>query len=223
MGHKVHPVGFRFGITRGWDAKWYSDKNYAAFLQEDIRIRGLVNVLFPSAGISTIEIGRSTREVTVTVCTARPGIVIGRGGQRVDGLRHKLEELVGRRVRVDIQEIRQPELDAYLMAESVADQLRTRTAHLRVMKRTLARIMQAGAKGAKISCAGRLGGAEIARRVVLMEGRVPLHTLRANINYGLAESHTLLGIIGVKVWIYRGDILPQPREKELEVSEEIEG
>jgi small subunit ribosomal protein S3 len=216
VGQKVHPVGFRLGVIRGWKSKWFSEKDYTTFLQEDIRIRKLIKAVHSGAAISAVEIDRSPREVTVKVYTARPGIVIGRGGQRVDETRHKLEALVKKRVRVDIQEIQQPELDAYLVAESVADQLSRRVAHLRVMKRALSRTRQAGAKGIRISCAGRLGGAEIARRATLMEGRVPLHTLRADIDYGFAEASTLMGVIGVKVWIYRGGILPQPEEKELE-------
>lgn len=216
MGQKVHPIGFRIGIIGDWHSKWYARKHYTEFLQEDLRINKIIEAKNPEAGISKVDIERRTSEVTVTVHTARPGIVIGRGGQRVDELRHSLENLVGKRVQLNIQEIREPELDAYLVAKNVAGQIEHHISYRRAMKRTISRTMQAGAKGIKIICSGRLGGGEIARRETLHEGRVPLHTLRADIDYGLAEAHTMLGRIGVKVWIYKGDILPQPKELEVE-------
>lgn len=208
MGQKVHPEGFRLGIVRDWQAKWYADKRYAELLQEDLRIRGAIRSQYKEAGISRIEIERSTNDIVVTVHTARPGVVIGRSGQRVEEMRRYLEGLTDKRIKLSIQEIRQPELDATLVARSIAEQLQQRISHRRAMKQAISRAMQGGAQGIKITCAGRLGGAEIARRETLREGRVPLHTLRADINYGQGESHTLLGRIGVKVWIYKGDILP---------------
>lgn len=212
MGRKVHPFGFRIGIIREWQAKWYADKHYAEFLQEDLKLRKAIGDKYAEAGVSQVEIERQTNKVTVAIYTARPGIVIGRGGQRVDEMRRYLEGLIGKRVQLNIQEIRQPELDAYLVARTVAEQIERRIAHRRAMKQALFRTMQAGAKGMKISCAGRLGGVEIARRQVMHQGQVPLHTLRADIDYGFTEAHTALGRIGVKVWVYRGDILPELEE-----------
>ncbi len=216
MGHKVHPTGFRLGVIRDWDAKWYADKHYMEYLQEDIKLRGLVESMYPEAGVSTVEIDRQANNVTMTIHTARPGILIGRGGQRVDELRAKLEALVGKRVQLNIREVPQPELDAYLVARNVADQIERRLAYRRTLKQAILRSMQAGAKGMRISCAGRLDGAEIARRVTMHEGQVPLHTLRADIDYGFTEAHTTMGRIGIKVWLYRGDILPERKEVEEE-------
>lgn len=213
MGQKVHPLGFRIGVIRGWQAKWYADKYYADFLQEDLKIRQAIRSTHPEAGISTIEIERGANEVTLRVHTARPGIIIGRGGQRVDEMRLVLEKLTGKRVRVNIEEIRQPALDARLVAKNVAEQLERRVSHRRAMKQAISRTMQGGAKGIKITCSGRLAGAEIARKEKLREGRVPLHTLRSDIDYGFAEAHVILGRIGVKVWIYKGDVLPPPKEE----------
>ncbi len=216
MGHKVHPTGFRLGVIRDWDAKWYADKHYMEYLQEDIKLRELVESMYPEAGVSTVEIDRQANNVTMTIHTARPGILIGRGGQRVDELRAKLEALVGKRVQLNIREVPQPELDAYLVARNVADQIERRLAYRRTLKQAILRSMQAGAKGMRISCAGRLDGAEIARRVTMHEGQVPLHTLRADIDYGFTEAHTTMGRIGVKVWLYRGDVLPARKETEEE-------
>ena len=210
MGHKVHPTGFRLGIIRDWQSKWYADKQYREFLQEDLKLRQTIQSKYRDAGISLIEIDRQANKVSVTINTARPGIVIGRGGQRVDEMRAHLEGIVGKRIQLNIQEIQQPELDAYLVARSVADQIERHIAYRRVMKQTIFRTMQAGAKGIRINCAGRLGGAEIARRQTMHEGRVPLHTIRADIDYGFTEARTNMGRIGVKVWIYRGDILAEP-------------
>ena len=220
MGQKTHPVGFRLGIIKDWQARWFAAKaaGYRALTQEDLRVRTAVLGRYRDAGISKVEIERGTHEVVINVHTARPGIVIGRGGQRVEELRTLLEGLTEKRARLNVIEIRQPELDAYLVARSVADQLERRIAFRRAIRQAMARSMQAGTKGIKIIVSGRLGGAEIARREKAMEGRVPLHTLRADIDYGLAEAHTQMGQIGVKVWIYRGDILPQPKEVEEELA-----
>src|SRR4030043_69868 len=212
MGHKVHPVGFRVGVIRGWDAKWYADKHYVTYLQEDLKIRKAIRSMYPEAGVSQVEIDRQANNVTLTIHTARPGILIGRGGQRVDEMRNTLEKLIGKKIQLNIREIQQPELDAFLVARSVADQMERRVAYRRAMKQTLLRTIQAGAKGMRIRCAGRLDGAEIARKVIMHEGRVPLHTIRADIDYGLTEAHTVMGRIGVKVWIYKGDILPEKEE-----------
>ncbi len=212
MGRKVHPTGFRIGTIRDWQAKWYADKHYPEFLYEDITLRRAIASRYADAGISLVEIERQTNRVSVTIYTSRPGIVIGRGGQRVDEARRNLEELIGKKVQLNIQEVRQPELDAYLVARSVAEQIERRVAYRRAMKQAIFRTMQAGAKGMRITCSGRLGGVEIARRQMMHQGRVPLHTLRADIDYGFTEAHTTLGRIGVKVWVYRGDILPEVEE-----------
>jgi len=216
LGRKVHPTGFRIGIIRDWQAKWYASKRYVEFLQEDLKLRQAIRSKYADAGISLVEIDRQANRVLVTIHTARPGVVIGRGGQRVDEMRQHLEGLIGNRVQLNIQEIRQPELDAYLVAKAVAEQIERRVAHRRAMKQAIFRTLEAGAKGVRINCAGRLGGAEIARREMMHRGQVPLHKLRADIDYGFVEAHTTLGRIGVKVWIYRGDILPQAKVVEVE-------
>jgi len=209
LGRKVHPIGFRIGIIRDWQAKWYGGKHYLKFLQEDLKLRQALRSKYADASISLVETDRQANKVLVNIYTARPGVVIGRGGQRVDEIRQYLESRIGGRVQLNILEVRQPELDAYLVARSVAEQIERRVAFRRAMKRAIFRTLEAGAKGVRISCAGRLGGTEIARREMKHQGQVPLHKLRADIDYGLAEAHTTLGRIGVKVWIYRGDILPQ--------------
>ena len=216
MGHKVHPMGFRIGVIRDWQAKWYADKHYTEFLQEDLKLRSAIQSRYAEAAVSLVEIERQANKVSIIVHTARPGIVIGRGGQRVDETRAYLEHLVGKRVQLNIQEIQLPELDAYLVARTIAEQMERRIDYRRAMKQTMLRTMQAGAKGMRVSCAGRLGGAEIARRLTMHEGQVPLHTLRADIDYGFTEARTAMGRIGVKVWIYKGDILPETRVKEVE-------
>jgi len=216
MGHKVHPTGFRLGVIRDWQAKWYADRHYREFLQEDLELRDVVGSMYPEAGVSLVEIDRQANNVSMTIHTARPGILIGRGGQRVDELRARLENMVGKRVQLNIREVPQPELDAQLVARNVAEQIARRVAYRRALQQALQRSMQAGAHGMRISIAGRLGGAEIARRVTMHEGQVPLHTLRADIDYGQTEAHTNMGRIGVKVWIYRGDILPEPKAVEEE-------
>jgi len=216
LGHKVHPIGFRLGIIKDWQSKWYSDTHYAEFVLEDNKLREEIKSKYPEAAISLIEIDRQAKDVTISLYTARPGIVIGRGGQRVDEMRQHLEKLVGKRIRLNIQEVRQPELDAYLVARSVAEQIERRVAYRRAIKQAIFRSIQAGAKGIKVSCAGRLGNAEIARRQTSHQGQVPLHTLRADIDYGFTEAHTTLGRIGVKVWIYKGQILPEIKVEEAE-------
>jgi small subunit ribosomal protein S3 len=210
MGRKVHPLGFRLGIIRDWQSKWYDEQHYADFILEDLKLRKAIQKKYPEASISLIEIERQANKVGVTIHTARPGIVIGRGGSRVEEMRQFLEGILGgKKVQLDVREIRQPELDSYLVARSVAEQMERRVAYRRAMKQSIFRTLQAGAKGMRITCSGRLGGVEIARRQMMHQGRVPLQTLRADIDYGFAEAHTTLGRIGVKVWIYRGDIFAE--------------
>ena len=216
MGRKVHPIGFRLGVVRDWQSKWHADKRYVEYLEEDMKIRKAINKRYGDAGVSLIEIERPANKIIVTIHTARPGIVIGRGGQRVDETRRSLEELIGKKLQLNVQEIRQPELDAYLVARSLAEQIERRVAYRRAMKQALFRSMQAGAQGIKINCAGRLGGVEIARSQVMHQGRVPLHTIRADVDYGFTEAHTLMGRIGIKVWLYRGDVLPEQEEEVVE-------
>ena len=213
MGHKVHPYGFRIGIIRGWHAKWYDKKHYTEFLQEDLKLRSAIEKKCSDGGVARVEIDHQGNEVLLTVYSSRPGIVIGRGGQRAEELRSLLEEICGKRVRLSIKEVEQPELEACLVARNVADQLERRMAFRRAMKQAAFRTMQAGAKGVKISCAGRLGGVEIARRETTLQGQLPLHTLCADIDYGFAEAHTTLGHIGVKVWIYKGNIFPEVKRE----------
>lgn len=214
MGRKVHPMGFRIGVIRDWQSKWFADRHFAQFLQEDLELRKVVRKRHAEGAVSSIDIERQANQVTLTIRTARPGIVIGRGGQRVDETRRHLEKLIGKRVHLNVQEVQQPELDAALVARNIAESLERRVAFRRAMKQALLRTIQAGAKGAKVHCAGRLGGAEIARRLSMHEGRVPLQTLRADIDYGFAEARTVMGRIGVKVWVYKGDILPQRKAPE---------
>jgi small subunit ribosomal protein S3 len=208
MGHKVHPYGFRLGVTRTWTAKWYHDKEYTDLLKEDISIRQLVDKRLANASVSGLEIERNFGQVTVTVHTAKPGIVIGKGGQNVEILRQQIGALTKRKVKLEIKEIRQPELDAYLVATNISQQLARRIAFKKAMKQSIQRSMKAGAKGVKIMVSGRLGGAEMSRREWDREGRIPLGTLRADISYGQVHAHTTYGRIGVKVWIYRGDVQP---------------
>ena len=222
MGRKVHPIGFRIGVIRDWQAKWYGGKHYLQYLQEDLKLRQALRLKYADASISLVETDRQANKVLINIYTARPGVVIGRGGQRVDEIRQYLESLIGGRVQLNILEVRQPELDAYLVARSVAEQIERRIAFRRAMKRAIFRTLEAGAKGVRITCSGRLGGTEIARREMRHQGQVPLHKLRADIDYGFAEAHTALGRIGVKVWIYRGDILPQAAAKVEEAPAEAE-
>ncbi|MFH0847302.1 MAG: 30S ribosomal protein S3 [Chloroflexota bacterium] len=215
MGRKVHPFGYRIGVIRDWQAKWYADRDYSELLQQDIKLRRSIREKYPEAGISAVEIERQANKVQVTVHTARPGVVIGRGGQRVDEMRQHLEGLLNRKIQLNIQEIHQPELDAYLVARAIAEQIERRVAYRRAMKQAMFRTLQSGAKGIRVRCAGRLAGAEIARRQLMHEGRVPLQTLRADIDYGFTEAHTIMGRIGIKVWIYKGDILPESKLAEM--------
>jgi small subunit ribosomal protein S3 len=215
MGHKVHPNGFRLGVSRTWNAKWYADKGYTELLREDMTIRSLVSRRLANASVSGVEIERGINHVTVTVSTAKPGIVIGKGGANVEALRQQIGKLTRNKVKLEIREIRQPELDAVLVASNIAQQLSRRIAFRKAMKQAVQRTMKAGAKGVKIAVAGRLGGAEMSRREWEKEGRIPLGTLRADISYGQVHAHTTYGRIGVKVWVYRGDVIPErvaPRE-----------
>jgi len=205
MGQKVHPHGFRLGYIYDWNSKWYADKNYTELLHEDLQIRRAIEKMLPDAGISRVEIERNANQITVTIHTARPGIVIGRGGQRVDELRGRLEKVSGRRIRVNINEVRLPEVEAPLVARAVAEQIERRVSHRRAIKQAAMRAMQRGAQGVRIKISGRLGGSDMSRRDQERQGRVPLHTLKADVDYGTAEARTTLGRIGVKVWIYKGD------------------
>jgi len=211
MGQKVHPIGFRLGVIKTWDSRWFSQKNYSALLHEDIKIRNIVKERLMHAGVSKIEIERAGQKAKINIHTARPGIIIGKKGAEVDKLKKDLEVMTGKQMYINIQEIRRPELDAQLVAENIALQLERRIAFRRAMKKSVTSALRLGAQGIKIMCAGRLAGAEIARTEWYREGRVPLHTLRADIQYGFFEAKTTMGQIGVKVWIYRGDVLQVPK------------
>lgn len=212
MGQKVHPKGLRIGIIRDWEGKWFADKkNFAPLLHEDVKIRKYIKQKLFAAGISRIQIERAANRIRVTIHTAKPGIVIGRGGAEVENLRRELEKMTGKSVHVNIVEIKTPEIDAQLVAENAAAQIEKRVAFRRAMKQIISRAMKMGAKGVKISCSGRLAGAEIARTEWYSEGKVPLHTLRADIDYGFAEAKTTYGKIGIKVWIYKGEVLPEAK------------
>lgn len=213
MGQKVHPKGFRIGITRSWDSRWYADRDYTELLHEDHRIRRYIKEKFYQAGISSVEIERTGNRVKVSINTAKPGIIIGRAGQEVEQLKQALSNMTGKNVNINIVEIKKPELDAQIVAENVAAALEKRVAFRRAMKQALGRTMRAGAQGMKIAVSGRLAGAEIARTEWIAEGRVPLHTLRADIDYGFAEAMTTYGKIGIKVWINRGEILPPAKNR----------
>ncbi|HLS91124.1 MAG TPA: 30S ribosomal protein S3 [Limnochordia bacterium] len=214
MGQKVHPVGLRLGIIKDWDGRWYAGKKeYAELLHEDLEIRRRIKERFYTAGISKVEIERAANRAKVTIYTARPGMVIGKGGAEVDRLRKELEERTGKQLQINIVEVKRPELDAQLVAENIAFQLERRVSFRRAMKQAQQRAMRLGAKGIKIRVAGRLGGAEIARAEWTSEGSIPLHTLRADIDYGFAEAKTTYGQIGVKVWIYKGEVLPEKGHK----------
>jgi small subunit ribosomal protein S3 len=213
MGQKTHPIGYRLGYTRVWSSRWYAGKDFAKLLHEDIRIRKMVKEKLYHAGVSHIDIERSGDQTRVIIHTARPGIIIGRKGAEVDKLKATLEKEYGRQVYITVKEIKKPELDAQLVSENIAVQLEKRVAFRRAMKRSIAAALRLGAQGIRITVAGRLGGAEIARTEWYREGRVPLHTLRADIDFGFAEAHTTMGQIGVKTWIYRGEILPALPER----------
>ncbi len=213
MGHKVHPYGFRIGIIRGWKAKWYDEKHYLEALHDDLKLRETIKKKLREGAVARVETDHQGNDILVTIYTARPGIVIGRGGQRAEELRSELEKVCGKKVKISIKEVEQPEIEAMLVARNIADSLERRVAFRRAMKQAAFKTRQAGAKGIKISCAGRLGGAEIARRETIHEGQLPLHTLCADIDYGFAEAATTMGNIGVKVWIYKGNIIPEVRRE----------
>jgi small subunit ribosomal protein S3 len=221
MGQKVNPYGFRLGVTTDWKSRWFSDKEYKDYLIEDWKIRDYIMRTLPTAAISRIEVERTRDKLRVDVHTARPGIVIGKRGQQADDLRKGLTRITGNvKVQLNIQEIKQPELDAALIAQGVADQLAGRIAFRRAMKRAVQNAQKAGAQGIRVQCSGRLGGAEMSRTEWYREGRVPLHTLRADIDYGFREAKTTYGRIGVKVWIYKGDILPYKAQTEDKITRE---
>lgn len=215
MGQKTHPIGVRLGIVKTWDSRWYAGKGYSDLLIEDITIRRSLKERLFHAGVPKIEIERAGQSIRVIIHTARPGIIIGKKGSEVEKLRKDLKEMTGKEVSIDIKEIRKPEVDAQLVAENIALQLEKRVAFRRAMKKSVASALRFGTLGVKVSCAGRLAGAEIARSEWYREGRVPLHTFRADIDYGFARARTTYGVIGVKVWMYHGDILPESRTKEI--------
>lgn len=214
MGQKVHPKGFRIGILEGWESRWFAEKEYAVLLHEDIRIRDFIKKRLHHAGIAKVEVERAANKVKINIYTARPGIVIGKKGAEIEKLKAELARLTNREVYLNIHEVRRPDLDAQLVAENVGLQLERRVAFRRAMKESVARAIRMGAQGIKVRCSGRLAGAEIARTEWYREGRVPLHTLRADISYGLAEAKTTYGVIGVKVWIFRGEILTRDVEQQ---------
>lgn len=220
MGQKVHPYGIRLGIVKDWTSTWYADtKNYANYLNADLEIRQFLRKKLAHASVSRIQIERPAHNARIVVHTARPGIVIGKKGEDIESLRKQVSKLMGIPAHISVEEIRKPELDAYLVAESVAQQLERRIMFRRAMKRAVSNSMRLGAQGIKINVAGRLNGAEIARSEWYREGRVPLHTLRADIDYGLAEANTTYGVIGVKVWIFKGEIMSRADEPEEESTE----
>ncbi len=213
MGQKVNPIGLRLGIVKTWESRWYSDKKYADYIFEDYKIRQFIKKKLFHAGISRIEIERSAKRIRLRIFTARPGIVIGKKGVEIEKLRTELEKMVSHEVLIDIQEVRKPEIDAQLVAENVALQIERRVAFRRAMKRGVSSALRFGAQGIKIICSGRLGGAEMARTEWYREGRVPLHTLRADIDYGFTEAKTTYGVIGVKVFIFKGEILKKEKSE----------
>lgn len=214
MGQKVNPVGLRVGIIRDWESKWYAGKDFGDLLLEDVKIREHLKNKLKDSAVSRIEIERAANRVNVTIHTAKPGMVIGKGGSEVENLRNEITKIAGgKKVHINISEIKHPDLDAILVAESIAQQLERRVSFRRALKQAIQRTMRSGAKGIKTAVSGRLGGAEIARSEGYSEGTVPLHTLRADIDYGTAEAHTTYGRIGVKVWIYRGEVLPTAKKQ----------
>ncbi|UJP66732.1 30S ribosomal protein S3 [Mongoliitalea daihaiensis] len=206
MGQKINPIGFRLGVIKGWDSNWYGGKDFAEKLYEDQQIRKYVNARIPKGGISKVIIERTLKRITLTIHTARPGVVIGKGGAEVDKLKEELKKLTNKDVQINIFEIKRPELDAKLVGESIAQQLQARISFRRAMKQSIAATMRVGAEGIKIKLSGRLGGAEMARSEMYKEGRIPLHTLRADIDYAVSEALTVYGIIGIKVWIFKGEV-----------------
>ncbi|WMT40545.1 30S ribosomal protein S3 [Paenibacillus sp. D2_2] len=214
MGQKVNPIGLRVGIIRDWESKWYAGKDFGDLLLEDVKIREHLKNKLKDSAVSRIEIERAANRVNVTIHTAKPGMVIGKGGSEVENLRNEITKIAGgKKVHINISEIKHPDLDAILVAESIAQQLERRVSFRRALKQAIQRTMRSGAKGIKTAVSGRLGGAEIARTEGYSEGTVPLHTLRADIDYGTAEAHTTYGRIGVKVWIYRGEVLPTAKKQ----------
>jgi small subunit ribosomal protein S3 len=219
MGQKVNPIGLRVGINRTWDSRWYAGKNYAALLHEDIRVREFLKKKMPQAGVSKIVIERPAKKACITIHAARPGIVIGKKGADIDKLRNELSKMMNSEVQLNILEIRKAELDAHLVAENIAQQIERRVGYKRAMKRAIQAAMRLGAQGIRIKCGGRLGGAEIARTEEYREGRVPLHTLRADVDYGVGTAFTTYGACGVKVWIFKGEIMahdPMAQEKRMQ-------
>jgi len=212
VGQKIHPHGLRLGIIKTWDAKWYAGKDFAANLHEDLKIRKFIKTKAFSAGVSKLVIERASNRVKVIIHTAKPGMIIGRGGAGIEDMKKSLKQLTGKQIDINIAEVRQPDMDAQLVAENIAAQLERRIAFRRAMKQSIQRTMRVGAKGIKVMVGGRLGGAEIARSEAARDGSIPLHTLRADIDYGTAEAHTTYGLIGVKVWIYKGEILPEVKK-----------
>ncbi len=210
MGQKTNPIGLRLGIIKGWDSNWYGGRKFADKLVEDDKIRKYLNARLSKAGISKINIERSLKLVTVTISTARPGMIIGKAGQEVDKLKEELKKLTGKEVQINISEIKRPELDAYIVASTIAKQIEGRISFRRAIKTAIASSMRVGAEGIKVMISGRVGGAEMARRETYKEGRIPLHTLRADIDYALVEAHTTYGRIGIKVWICKGEIYGKP-------------
>jgi len=215
VGQKTNPIGLRLGINRKWDSRWFSTRDYAGWLNEDIKIRKYIKKRLYKAGVSRIEIERSSSKAIVNIYTARPGMVIGRRGSEVDMLRDELKHLAGKDIQINIKDVKKPELNAQLVAEHIAMQLEQRVSFRRAMKKTLASAMRMGALGIKVQTSGRLGGAEMSRREGYHEGRVPLHTLRADIDYAIATAHTKFGCVGVKVWIYKGEVFPKEFKKTL--------
>ncbi len=209
MGQKVHPHGLRVGVIKGWDSKWYAGKDYEKFLLEDIKIREFIKEKLFLSGISKVEIERASNKARISIHTAKPGMVIGRQGSNIELLKSDLKKMTDSAIDINIVEVKTPDMDATLVAENIAAQLERRIAFRRAMKQCVGRTMRMGAKGIKITCGGRLGGAEIARSESYREGSIPLHTLRADIDYGTAEAHTTYGRIGIKVWIYKGEVLPE--------------
>ena len=212
MGQKVNPHGLRVGVIKGWDSKWYAGKDYEKFLLEDIKIREFIKEKLFLSGISKVEIERASNKARISIHTAKPGMVIGRQGSNIELLKSDLKKMTESAIEINIVEVKTPDMDATLVAENIAAQLERRIAFRRTMKQCVGRTMRMGAKGIKITCGGRLGGAEIARSESYREGSIPLHTLRADIDYGTAEAHTTYGRIGIKVWIYKGEVLPESKE-----------
>jgi small subunit ribosomal protein S3 len=218
MGQKVHPYGFRLGVIKPWKSRWFVERDYDKQLLEDLKLKTELKEKLKSAGVSSIEIERPGNKLRIIIRTARPGIIIGRKGSEIDKLKGELQKRTKKDVYIDIQEVHKPELDAQLVAESIALQLEKRVGFRRAMRKAVDSALRFGCKGIKVRVGGRLNGAEIARTEWYLQGRLPLHTLRADIDYGLAEAHTTYGIIGVKTWVYRGEVLPQPKKREPQVA-----